>query len=78
LIPRQLCCKVVHLKRNTSIDVHAEIGEIITGKKERRSKKDEIIVYDATGTALQDVSAAAFIYEKAIIEDKGLVFEFPS
>ena len=59
-------------------DVHAEIGEIIIGKKKGRSTKDEIITYDATGTALQDVAAAAFIYEKALKEGKGLTFEFPS
>ena len=59
-------------------DVHAEIGEIIIGKKEGRRKNDEIIIYDATGTALQDVAAAAYIYEKALNEEKGLIFEFPS
>ena len=51
-------------------DVHAEIGEIIAGKKPGRETPDEIIVYDATGTALQDTAAAALCYEKAL--EKGI------
>ena len=45
--------------------VHAEIGEIVAGHKPGRENEDEIIVYDSTGTALQDTAAAALCYEKA-------------
>jgi len=54
----------------TKEDVHAEIGQIIAGKKPGRETPDEIIVYDATGTALQDTAAAALCYEKAL--EKGI------
>ncbi len=57
--------------------VHAELGEIITGKKKGRESDTEIIVYDATGTALQDTAAAAYIYEKSLKEDSGTAFAFP-
>lgn len=49
----------------TAADVHAELGDIIAGLKPGRTAPDEIIVYDSTGTALQDVACAAAIYEKA-------------
>ncbi|HEY0655715.1 MAG TPA: ornithine cyclodeaminase family protein [Chryseosolibacter sp.] len=47
-------------------DVHAELGEVIAGLKQGRTSKDDIIIFDSTGTALQDVAAAAIVYEKAI------------
>ncbi len=59
-------------------DVYSEIGEIITGKRIGRESKEEVIIYDATGTALQDVAAAAFVYEKAIKKNVGMPFHFPA
>jgi len=53
-------------KRMTIDDVHAELGEIVSGKKPGRESDDEIIVFDSTGTAFQDVAAAAVVYERAI------------
>jgi ornithine cyclodeaminase/alanine dehydrogenase len=49
----------------TRADVHAELGEVVAGKKTGRTSRDEIIIFDSTGTALQDVAAAALVYEKA-------------
>ncbi len=60
----------------TSKSVYGEIGEIISGDKSGRTSDDEIIVYDATGTALQDVAAAAAVYEKAVAANIGSRFEF--
>ncbi|HZQ70921.1 MAG TPA: ornithine cyclodeaminase family protein [Terriglobales bacterium] len=45
--------------------VHAELGEIVTGRKPGRESEDEIIIFDSTGMALQDGAAAALVYEKA-------------
>ena len=56
--------------------VHAEIGQIVAGKKPGRETEDEIIVYDATGTALQDTAAAALCYEKAIKKQIGKYINF--
>jgi ornithine cyclodeaminase/alanine dehydrogenase len=50
----------------TGADVHAELGEVIMGKKSGRTSRDEIIIFDSTGTALQDVAAGALVYEKAV------------
>jgi ornithine cyclodeaminase/alanine dehydrogenase len=57
-------------------DVHAELGEIILGKKPGRQSQDEIIVFDSTGTSLQDVASAAAVYEKAIESGVGKDFDF--
>lgn len=46
--------------------VYAELGEVISGYKPGRSSAEEIIIFDSTGTALQDVAAAAIVYEKAV------------
>jgi ornithine cyclodeaminase/alanine dehydrogenase-like protein (mu-crystallin family) len=47
-------------------DVYGELGEIVAGKKSGRANEDEIIVFDSTGMALQDVAAAAIVYERAL------------
>lgn len=52
--------------------VHAEIGEIVAGRKPGRTSHDEITIFDSTGTALQDVAAAAVVYENAVRRGKGL------
>jgi alanine dehydrogenase len=45
--------------------IYAEIGEIIAGKVMGRTNSEEVILYDSTGTALQDVAAAAAVYDRA-------------
>jgi alanine dehydrogenase len=52
--------------------VHAELAELVTGRKPGRRSADEITIFDSTGTALQDVAAAAVVYEKALAGDVGL------
>jgi ornithine cyclodeaminase/alanine dehydrogenase-like protein (mu-crystallin family) len=49
----------------TRDDVRAELGQVVAGRKPGRMHNDEIIVFDSTGTALQDVAAAVAVYEKA-------------
>lgn len=45
-------------------DIYCQLGELITGRAAGRTSEDEIFVYDSTGTAIQDIAAAACIYEK--------------
>jgi len=61
-------------------DIHADIGQIVTAKKPARQDDEEITVFDSTGLAIQDISAATMIYRK-LIPDKTLnaklkTFEF--
>jgi alanine dehydrogenase len=60
----------------TRADVHAELGEILAGRKRGRASAEEIIIFDSTGTALQDVAAAARVYEKAVASGRGVTFDF--
>ena len=46
------------------------------GRKPGRESDEEIIVFDSTGTALQDAAAAAVVYEKAIRSGAGLEARF--
>ena len=56
--------------------VHAELGEIVAGLRPARASEDEIIVFDSTGTALQDVAAAAAVYRGALADSDRLRFSF--
>jgi alanine dehydrogenase len=56
--------------------VHGELGEIVAGRKRGRESEEEIIIFDSTGTALQDVAAAAAVYRRALADRDGLRFSF--
>jgi ornithine cyclodeaminase/alanine dehydrogenase-like protein (mu-crystallin family) len=57
-------------------DVYAELAEILDGRKPGRTSDEEITVFDSTGTALEDVAAAAAVYEKAVALGRGTRFQF--
>lgn len=56
--------------------VHGELGELVAGKKPGRTSAEEITIFDSTGTALQDVAAAATVYERARQAGRGVWFQF--
>jgi alanine dehydrogenase len=60
----------------SSGDVHAELGEVVAGRRHGRSSEEEITIFDSTGTALQDVAAAALVYERAVKSGHGARFHF--
>jgi alanine dehydrogenase len=45
--------------------IYGTIGEIAANLKSGREKNDEITVFDSTGLAIQDITCAKLIYEKA-------------
>src|SRR5262245_10158866 len=57
-------------------DVYAELGEIAAGAKAGRADDDEIIVFDSSGTALQDVAAAIAVYQQALQHGESARFSF--
>jgi ornithine cyclodeaminase/alanine dehydrogenase-like protein (mu-crystallin family) len=59
----------------TREQVHAELGEIVAGRKPGRTRDDETIIFDSTGMALQDVAAATIVYERAMAREIGVDFE---
>ncbi len=46
-------------------DAHAELGDLVTGRKPGRTSPDQLTLFDSTGTGLQDAAAAATIYARA-------------
>lgn len=54
----------------TKQDIYADIGEIVTGKKPGRESREQITVFDSTGLAIQDISAASEIYRKLMSDNK--------
>jgi alanine dehydrogenase len=56
-------------------DVRATIGEVVAGVKAGRLSEDEIIIFDSTGVAIEDVAAASTVFERALADDRGLGIE---
>ena len=56
--------------------VHAELGQVVAGLKLGRASDDEIIVFDSSGTALQDVAAAVAVYRRALEHGDSTRFSF--
>lgn len=60
----------------TQGDIHAEIGEILLGRKPGRENDEEVTIFDSTGMAIQDNTTATKIYRNAREGKVGASFEF--
>jgi ornithine cyclodeaminase/alanine dehydrogenase len=58
-------------KSITENAIHAEIGEVLAGKKSGRTSAGEITLYKSVGIAIQDVAAAHLVYRKALEQNVG-------
>jgi alanine dehydrogenase len=60
--------------------VYAELGEVADGQKPGRRGASEVIVFDSTGTGLQDVAAAIAVYRRAqeLAAGQGFVLSEPA
>jgi ornithine cyclodeaminase/alanine dehydrogenase-like protein (mu-crystallin family) len=56
--------------------IRAEIGDILIGNARGRESADEITVFKSLGLAVEDLAAAAFLYEKAQRVKRGTWVEF--
>ena len=56
--------------------IRAELGEILTGQAPGRTSAEEITLFKSLGLAIEDLAAAAFLYDKAQREQKGTWIEF--
>ena len=57
-------------------EVHAELGQVIIGTRTGRTSDEEVIVFDATGSALQDTAGAIAVYERAVSSKHSNNFNF--
>jgi ornithine cyclodeaminase/alanine dehydrogenase-like protein (mu-crystallin family) len=62
----------------SATDVRAELSDVVSGTAHWSRSDLEIVVFDSTGTALEDVAAAAMVYERAVAECIGTTFDFAS
>jgi len=53
-------------------DVHAELADVVSGRRPGRTRAGEITIFDSSGTALQDVAAAITVYERAREAGRGI------
>jgi ornithine cyclodeaminase/alanine dehydrogenase-like protein (mu-crystallin family) len=52
-------------------DVRSDLAGVVSGERPGRISATERVVFDSTGTALQDVAAAALAYERACAQNVG-------
>src|SRR3989339_130383 len=63
-------------KTITRKNIHADLGDIITGKKQGRKSREEITVFDSTGLAILDVAMAHYVYQQARKNKVGKTVKF--
>jgi ornithine cyclodeaminase/alanine dehydrogenase-like protein (mu-crystallin family) len=56
-------------------DVRATLDEVVAGVKPGRTSEDEIIIFDSTGIAIEDVAAASIVFERALVDGAGLAVQ---
>lgn len=69
----------LHAREEGLVDdehVHAELGEIVAGKRPGRETRDELTVFDSGGTGIETVAGAYLLYEKARSKGIGTPIEF--
>lgn len=65
--------------RDGAIDethIRAELGELLTGQARGRTSTDEITLFKSLGLAVEDLASAAFLYDKARRENRGVWIDF--
>lgn len=55
---------------------HGSLGDVIAGKIPGRENEDEITLFKSVGLAIQDISTAYHVYNKAVEMNVGTDFEF--
>ena len=57
-------------------DVHGSLGDVITGKIAGRVDDQEVTLFKSVGLAIQDMSVAYHVYNKAVRTGVGMDFQF--
>ena len=57
-------------------DLHAELGEIVCGRKPGRENPDEIIYFNAVGAGIMDIAVATRCYRAAVENGLGVVLPY--
>jgi alanine dehydrogenase len=59
----------------TRADIHGEVADVVSGHHPIERLRDRITIFDSTGTALEDVAAAARVYERAVSSGRGIAVD---
>jgi alanine dehydrogenase len=59
----------------STANVHATLADVVAGRKPGRTSAEEITIFDSTGVAIEDVAAAAAVYERAIASGRGVTID---
>jgi ornithine cyclodeaminase/alanine dehydrogenase len=57
-------------------EVHGSLGDVVTGKIPGRETPEEITLFKSVGLAIQDISTAYHVYNKAVQMNVGESFDF--
>ncbi len=57
-------------------DIHAELGQILTGDKPGRENDDEIIYFNAVGAGIMDIALTTRCYKKALEMNEGQALNY--
>ena len=60
----------------TVSQVYAELPDLVAGRMPGRTSEDQVFIFDSTGVAVQDVAAAALVYQRAVGKGVGRTIEF--
>ena len=55
----------------TGDDIYAELAQVVAGERAVPTGAERVVVFDSTGVALEDVAAAAAVYETALRRGAG-------
>lgn len=63
--------QLVQEGRLTRTDLHAQLGEIVAGRRPGRERDEEIILFNPMGMAIADIACAQAVYHAALHEGVG-------
>jgi alanine dehydrogenase len=58
--------------------IHAELGDVVIGKKKGRENDRQITLFKSVGVAIEDLAAAAFVYREALAKGLGTEVDLQS
>jgi alanine dehydrogenase len=56
-------------------DVRCDLADLVSRRKDVRRSPDEIVIFDSTGTALEDLAAALMVYDRAMDSGVGALVD---
>ena len=65
-------CRAIAENAMRPDQIHGELAQVVSGALPGRRDADELFIFDSTGTAIEDLAAAAMVYRRAQRDGVGL------